>query len=290
MSGGVRRKNGKYSPYSFIDMTGTRCHRWLVIKVADKDPGGQYRWLCQCDCGNIRAVRGGDLRNGGSQSCGCWAVKCVSKHLHKDNDYPQRNGRTKQHLYRVWRGLFQRVEVYNMRDGFTICERWKEGAEPFIKDLLKLGWKRGLEVCLKDDCTQYSLENIYLAPRGSTTSHRHAEDHPELRNLEGQVFGDLTVLKCLSKNKRWRCECLCACGKKTWVSNSSLVAGSTKTCGCVVGGRWSINFAACLSCKRTDRNHHSRGLCNACRSSLQKSGLLENYKTTKKKYVYKKLT
>ena len=32
--------------------------------------GGKY-WLCQCDCGNIKEIRGDHLKSGHTKSCGC---------------------------------------------------------------------------------------------------------------------------------------------------------------------------------------------------------------------------
>lgn len=55
------------------DMTGLRIGRLLVLK----DSGERYSknrevlWRCVCDCGNICNVRGGHLRSGYAQSCGC---------------------------------------------------------------------------------------------------------------------------------------------------------------------------------------------------------------------------
>lgn len=56
-----------------IDMTGYKIGRLKVIK----DSGNRYGknrevlWECVCDCGKICEVRGGHLRNGYIQSCGC---------------------------------------------------------------------------------------------------------------------------------------------------------------------------------------------------------------------------
>lgn len=55
----------------FIDLTGRRFGRLIVIKVADSNKYGKYKWLCKCNCGNEKVVRGGDLRSGDTQSCGC---------------------------------------------------------------------------------------------------------------------------------------------------------------------------------------------------------------------------
>lgn len=55
------------------------------------------------------------------------------------------------------------------------------------------------------------------------------------RNLEGQKFGNLTVIEEYGrdkyKNVLW--ECLCDCGEKTIVTSGNLVTGHTKSCGCL---------------------------------------------------------
>ena len=54
------------------------------------------------------------------------------------------------------------------------------------------------------------------------------------RNLLGQVFGSLTVLRRVERNKhghyRWLCECVC--GKFTEVRGDHLQTGNTTSCGC----------------------------------------------------------
>ena len=59
----------------FIDRTGKRYGRWLVLSFGEAriSPIGNKRfyWLCRCDCGNERLVEGATLQNGLSQSCGC---------------------------------------------------------------------------------------------------------------------------------------------------------------------------------------------------------------------------
>ena len=56
-----------------IDITGQKFGHWTVIERDSSKRGGNAYWLCLCDCGNseIRSVRGVDLRNGKSSSCGC---------------------------------------------------------------------------------------------------------------------------------------------------------------------------------------------------------------------------
>lgn len=54
-----------------IDETGHRYGRLTVIERAGSDERGRVRWLCKCDCGTEKVVRGESLRWGGVKSCGC---------------------------------------------------------------------------------------------------------------------------------------------------------------------------------------------------------------------------
>lgn len=61
-----------------LDLTGKRFGKLLVLKSIGSRREGKrkYRWwLCKCDCGNIKAIRGGHLTSvGGTNSCGCLKV------------------------------------------------------------------------------------------------------------------------------------------------------------------------------------------------------------------------
>lgn len=51
-----------------IDLANQRFGKWLVL---ERDGTGHHpvRWLCRCDCGRTKSVRGQDLRGGTSKSC-----------------------------------------------------------------------------------------------------------------------------------------------------------------------------------------------------------------------------
>lgn len=55
-----------------INEIGNRYDRLLVIEEAGRNNQGHVLWKCQCKCGNIVIVRGADLRNGHTKSCGCY--------------------------------------------------------------------------------------------------------------------------------------------------------------------------------------------------------------------------
>ena len=58
-----------------IELTGQRFGRLVVL-----ERNGSYRcdefsssacWLCRCDCGNTKTIRGINLITGATKSCGC---------------------------------------------------------------------------------------------------------------------------------------------------------------------------------------------------------------------------
>lgn len=55
----------------FIDETGNRYERLLVLERVENDKNRRARWLCHCDCGNEKIVSGKALRSGNTRSCGC---------------------------------------------------------------------------------------------------------------------------------------------------------------------------------------------------------------------------
>jgi predicted HicB family RNase H-like nuclease len=52
---------------------GRRFGRWMVIDEEKRKRA--YFCLCRCDCGTVRWVRKGTLKNGTSKSCGCGKTK-----------------------------------------------------------------------------------------------------------------------------------------------------------------------------------------------------------------------
>lgn len=55
---------------AFIDLTGKQFGRLIVKQRLDKR-GKEWYWLCECECGNTKEVRGVSLREGKVKSCGC---------------------------------------------------------------------------------------------------------------------------------------------------------------------------------------------------------------------------
>lgn len=59
-----------------IDMTGRICGNWRVLGFWNFDKKLHAYWLCEClICGNIKPVRGDNLRRGTSTKC----IHCAKK-------------------------------------------------------------------------------------------------------------------------------------------------------------------------------------------------------------------
>ena len=59
------------------DLTGNRYDKLLVLR---RDPGKDGFWICECDCGNRKSIRGTSLtKNNGTRSCGCDQRKIASE-------------------------------------------------------------------------------------------------------------------------------------------------------------------------------------------------------------------
>lgn len=63
----------------YVELTGRRFGRWKVLgRVWRLNTVASY-YLCQCDCGTLRVVRGASLTRGLSKSCGCLRQEVLGK-------------------------------------------------------------------------------------------------------------------------------------------------------------------------------------------------------------------
>lgn len=65
-----------------IDLTGEKFGKYTVLYRDNTKPRGKtckVYWVCQCECGNIKSVRGDHLKSGATLSCGCEHKKIVSE-------------------------------------------------------------------------------------------------------------------------------------------------------------------------------------------------------------------
>ena len=124
----------------FIDLTGKRFGRLIVIRRINNDKCDNLRWLCRCDCGQTIIALGGNLRKEQTKSCGCLQKELSAfrstKHGHRKN-------RKTSQIYTSWKSMNQRCFDFNNPAyssyggrGITVCRRWKK-FENFLEDMGK---------------------------------------------------------------------------------------------------------------------------------------------------------
>lgn len=104
---------------NFVDLTGKQFGKWTVICKAEKHPTSKHiHWICLCECGTKKSVKGTDLT--GNRSHGC--ATC-SQRQHGMYGTPE---------YYSWRSMKQRCYNQNSDSfplyggtGKVVCERWQ---------------------------------------------------------------------------------------------------------------------------------------------------------------------
>lgn len=136
-----------------------RFGRLTVIREHGRDKRQHVTWLCKCDCGNYRIVRGYALRSGATKSCGCLRHDTFLKTFHK-------HGLTHKRLYNIWSGMKNRC--YNVNEpaykwygarGIRVCDEWKDNPVAFCEWAECNGYDEHLSIDRKDNNGNYCPEN-----------------------------------------------------------------------------------------------------------------------------------
>ena len=184
-----------------IDLTGKKYGKLSIVDRAGSNKDGRALWNCVCDCGNTLVAIGKNITNGNTRSCGCIRSESARKRL---NDITGKR--------------FYMLTVLNLAKTNKNGTLWRC-------------------VC---DCGNFHLaytSNLISGHTKSCGCLKVEYGKSKLIDLTGQVFGLLTVIDRVDKNKNINDEnvywnCLCECGNKTRVSGMSLKRGTSQSCGC----------------------------------------------------------
>ena len=148
---------------ALIDLTNKLFGRLTVIVRMDNDKQGRSRWLCKCDCGNEKIIRGSHLQSGSIKSCGCLKIE---KTIERSTKHGHKTRKRVTVTYKSWQDMIQRCtnpNYHHYKDyggrGITVCKRWS-GENGFIHFLEDMGEApRGFQIERIKNNLGYSKEN-----------------------------------------------------------------------------------------------------------------------------------
>lgn len=115
---------------------GERFGRLTVIASVDVlSSANDKKYLCMCDCGNVKDIWKGSLVSYGTDSCGCMTGKKLS-------ELRRKHGKSRSGQYKAWYAMKNRCtnesspfyKYYGGR-GISVCDSWKNSFEEFLRDM-----------------------------------------------------------------------------------------------------------------------------------------------------------
>lgn len=163
------------------DLIGAKIGRLLVIEESkERTKCNKKRFLCRCDCGNLKTIQSNHLLVGATNSCGCLSKEAVTTH-----------GRSKDKIYSVWEGIKGRCLNKNNKyywnyggRGIGVCDEWLE-FENFYKDMGEIPVKN-YEIDRIDNNKGYSKENCRWVEKSVNQHNRNS-----LKNSSSKYKGVL---------------------------------------------------------------------------------------------------
>jgi hypothetical protein len=152
--------------HKFNDLTGKRFNRWTVLSRAG-NIDRYAAFLCRCDCGTERIIRGHHLSTGASKSCGCLAIESRSKNMGNLNMKRWKSYKKNHHrLYRIWTDMLRRCLKESRHEyknyggmGIIVCPEWKSEFIAFYNWAINNGYSDNLTIDRIDPFGNYDPEN-----------------------------------------------------------------------------------------------------------------------------------
>ena len=248
-------------PKNFIDLSGRTFGLWNVQKYV-----GDRKWLCECECGTVRAVYTQSLTDGKSTNCG--------KAIHKDS-FIDLSGQiigdwtvlkyagNKKWLCRC--SCLQEREVYGaeLRSLRSLsCGHVEDLTEQVFGEWTAKKYLGNSKWLCECSCGKLKEVKTQALKNRSSRSCGHVED------LTDQEFGQWKVLGYAGK-QLWSCQC--SCGNITDVFAGNLKSFQSLSCGrCThpVRKQWQKEAT-------TNQEKFNSILANACLSLNRKLTIQE---------------
>jgi len=116
-----------------LNLTGQRFGRLIALERAPSS--SRAKWVCQCDCGSLKAISALHLRKGDTLS-----YRCL--HAQRTSEAKKTHGFSRTPEHNAWLGM--KARCYNEKNGqfhnygargISVCERWLESFLSFLDDV-----------------------------------------------------------------------------------------------------------------------------------------------------------
>lgn len=188
------------------NLLNQRFGKLTVIQRDETKKGQAAYWICQCDCGKIKSIRGSNLtaKTNPTQSCGCLRAEKLKEKIDLTSQIGKKFGRLT---------ILERDINYPI--GHSCSSVWK----------------------CQCDCGEIVSVSLSELKSGHTKSCGCYRSELVTKNnsieLTNKKFGMLTVLKRLPEKHPkagWLWECECNCGNICFVPTNYLTSGTVFSC------------------------------------------------------------
>lgn len=103
------------------DLIGKKFGKLTIIKRVENDKNDRTQYLCKCDCGKEKIIRGSSITSGNTRSCGCLSGRKKTQELYNTR------------IYKIWSNIksrctnpnYKRFQDYGGR-GISVCKDWNK--------------------------------------------------------------------------------------------------------------------------------------------------------------------